>query len=176
MLGTIGFTLTACGSRFNHQASNSAACDWQNQPQHCANFGAQLGRYAQGQYTQGQALYDQNYYQAYYNQARAQQGQFYQQNYQGLSPAPAAVSYVQSPHSIVTYEERLLPLPAPAPVEIAPVEIFEPEIFETAPPISAWPTMEPFEVYPWLPEKICPEGTIRGYNGESCVQVEILRK
>ena len=173
LLGAIGLTLTACGSRVGHQAVTSGACNWQAFPQHCAAYGQQAAYYGaqQAQFIQP------NY------QQQLQQQQFYQQHfvpqfssqYLGQT-AQNGVSYIQSPQSIVTYEERTLPLPAPTPVS---VEIFDtaPIIIEPEPaPLSQWAPIETTESYPWLPEKICPEGTIRGYNGDSCVQVEILRK
>ena len=171
LLGAIGLTLTACGSRVGHQAVTSGACNWEAFPQHCAAYGQQAAYYGaqQAQFVQP------NY------QQQLQQQQFYQQHFvpQFSTPQPA-ISYVQSPHSVVTYEERTVPLPEPAPLP-APVSI---ELFDTAPiiiepepaPLSQWAPIETTESYPWLPEKICPEGTIRGYNGDSCVQVEILRK
>ena len=173
LLGVIGLALTACGSRLSHKATNSGACDWQAYPQHCAVYSQQAAYYG-AQQTQ---FIQPNY------QQQLQQQQFYQQHFVPQFSTPqSAISYVQSPHSVVTYEERTVPLPASAPAPLpSPVSV---EIFDTAPimiepappPISQWAPTETFEPYPWQPEKVCPEGTIRSYNGDSCMQIAIPRK
>jgi len=134
VLSVIGLALTACGPRYNHHASNSAACA-PAYHQACDSRGYQAGYYVIPTYHQ------------YY--------------------VPSSVPAPSVP-------------PAPTPLP-APVETYEPTPIIAAidpplPPISEWPKPRPFEPYPWQPEESCPEGTIRGYNGESCIQVTVLRK
>lgn len=195
LLGVLGLTLTACGPRYNHIASNSPACHWNLAPQNCvaagnqaAYYGAQpnaYNQYAQG-YNQGQynlGQFNQNQFN-WINQGQYQQGQYYQQHYGpnqilstnsqfGVNPSISpSISYVQSPHSIISYEPVPAPIEPPAPIHITPIDISEPVIAST----SAWTQTETADPYPWQPEKVCPEGTIRGYNGDSCLQIAIPRK
>ena len=155
LLSLAGFALTACGPRFNHHASNSAACIPPALAQNCGSAGY--------------------YYDGSQSTYAANQQVNYQTGYQGGY-------YVIPTYHVITPPPAPAPLPAPASVNI---EIFEPASVTYTPdppapyisewqPEPAWP--EPVESYPWLPEKICPEGTIRGYNGDSCVQVAIPRK
>ena len=155
LLSLAGFALTACGPRFNHHASNSAACIPPALAQNCGSAGY--------------------YYDGSQSTYAANQQVNYQTGYQGGY-------YVIPTYHVITPPPAPAPLPAPASVNI---EIFEPASVTYTPdppapyisewqPEPAWPA--PVESYPWLPEKICPEGTIRGYNGDSCVQVAIPRK
>lgn len=171
LLSFAGLALTACGPRFNHHASNSAACIPPALAQNCGSAGyyydGSQSTYAANQQVNYQTGYQTEYQNGYQN---GYQGGYYViPTYHVITPPPA-------PAPIAA------PLPAPTPVNI---EIFEPAPVTYTPdppepyisewqPEPAWPT--PVESYPWLPEKICPEGTIRGYNGDNCVQVAIPRK
>ena len=171
LLSFAGLALTACGPRFNHHASNSAACIPPALTQNCSP----AGHYYEGYQSGSQSRYgisQQSNYQTDY-ESGYQGGYYVIPTYHVLTPPPAPAPIAASLPA---------PLPAPAPVNI---EIFEPAPVTYTPdppepyisewqPEPAWPT--PVESYPWLPEKICPEGTIRGYNGDNCVQVAIPRK
>ena len=159
LLSFAGFTLAACGPRFNHHASNSAACIPPALAQNCGSAGYYYDG-SQSTYASNQQVNYQTGYQG---------GYYVIPTYHVITPPPAPAP---------------LPAPLPAPASVN-IEIFEPASVTYTPdppapyisewqPEPAWP--EPVESYPWLPEKICPEGTIRGYNGDSCVQVAIPRK
>jgi len=163
MLSLAGLALTACGPRFNHHASNSAACIPPALTQNCGPAGYYYDG-SQSTYAANQQVNYQSGYQTGY-----QGGYYVIPTYQVITPPPAPAPLPA-------------PLPAPEPLKI---EIFEPAPVSytpdpPAPYISEWrPEPEwpaPVEAYPWLPEKVCPEGTIRSYNGESCVQIAIPRK
>jgi len=130
-VSVIGLALTACGPRYNHHASNSAACS-PAYHQACNSRGYQAGYYVIPTYHQ----------------------------YYVPQPVSAPPTQTPLPAPIETYE--------PAPI----IAAIDPPL----PAISEWPEPRPFEAYPWQPEESCPEGTIRGYNGESCVQVAVPRK
>ncbi len=104
----------------------------------------------------------------------------YGQNYpafQSIGYVPQGVTYVQSPQSVVSYVETIpvqsepAPLPLPAP---APVIFSEPQpVIEALPPVSSWEATPSWDS---VDDISCPPGTIQGYDGGPCVQVEIGRK
>ena len=150
-------SLTACGSHLHKTHGLNANCAPYTQ-----NCAAQASRYGHDQHNGYDFVYGGQYVQTY--------------------------SYLNSP-APSSYVQPTVPAPTPAPVSIPAPVAAEPIIFdepsfepapipEPSPPISSWvaPEPEPAWAPPWREDVDCPEGTIPGYGGDGCVQVDIWRK
>lgn len=177
-LGVASAALASCGPRFHNAHTLSSDCAAYTQA--CSGQGYQSSRYGnQHGYNQPQLIpYQQNQYDFAYG---AQHIIPYS-TLPASAPYPPAVSYVQSQQSVVSYVPAPAPITAPAPiVEPAPIYDYQADFVseplnDTA-PLSSWAAPEePAWTPPWRTESDCPSGTIEGYGGGDCVQVEILRK
>jgi len=166
--GAISQTL---GNLFTDQTPTACAGSGAAYSPACAHIdhNSRYAGYSQNGYVQNG--YSGGYYQQGYAQpAYVQQGLAYAPYPALRTYVPPPVTYVQSPHSVISYVPIAAPEPAPiyepAPIISEPI-IIEPET--APPPLSSW-------VEPWEPEPSCPPGTIPGYNGADCVQVDVIRK
>lgn len=168
-------SLAACSSSL-HSASTSGGCGVAMM-QPCGHVHS--GQMNVGNYTASGGQMATSRYGTIYQQ--------YEMSYPALRQmayVPQPVNYVQVPQPmtppVVTSYAEPLSVQTPELERVsAPVIISDPRpIDDIAPPLSSWEQPAPRTVWDAIPVdyEACPPGTISGYGGGPCVQVEVGRK